>query len=351
MDRPIYLEFMVREDEQVRNRWYVIEERGGEEETAADELEGWVRKSETDRVRQLHLPHLDYELQFNSLAVAESRLFLIGGYFQPYDTSDPELFGRSEAVGFHYIDLNRSDPTWQFTMLDEAYNFAGAKVGAISKDGWMYTVGKHLGRFRWDDFSTWENFCLPFNPSDAKVLAVTETEVYLFCPSFGGGGSIVRGDLKSNCWKTLNLNSPCSHWSSGVVLGNNYLVSFGVLERNSRQCLDYLPGVYIYDIHNETWLSEPVQGLPYDGIILPTRGLREDGESVFHSSLMQVRRDELKLALVWSHEVPGEQTQVHWSKFILHSNKNHGAPDFYAELLSHGVCFGGDTLLLNSTTG
>ena len=115
---------------------------------------------------------------------------------------------------------------------------------------------------------------------------------------------------------------------------------------------EYCPGLYVYDIRHKKWLPEPVQGIA-DFPSSPEL----DG---FHVSVMQVRRDVLKLAFVWSampEERPEggpsyENTEVHWSKFMLRIEEDKETPPtFQAVGLSSGIILGGDTWLIFSTAG
>nr|XP_011465422.1 PREDICTED: uncharacterized protein LOC101303333 isoform X2 [Fragaria vesca subsp. vesca] len=130
-------------------------------------------------------------------------------------------------------------------------------------------------------------------------------------------------------------------WSATAVLAQDFVIDFG---RFHPRIGIYGPALYVFDIRNNVWLPEPVQGLSNDGIVLP------DVKSewlVSYTALMQVREDELKFALVWSKlcNADDDQTEVHWSKFILRIQNNDDDQDvplpFEAVDLSSGICYGG----------
>ncbi|KAL6214184.1 hypothetical protein ACLB2K_013622 [Fragaria x ananassa] len=118
---------------------------------------------------------------------------------------------------------------------------------------------------------------------------------------------------------------------------------------------DYSPALYVHNIVLGEWLSKSVEGLLNDGIILPSLDTERPIVSAF---LMRVQRDVLKLALVWSidvesdeDDVVSDQTEVHWSKFILRIEREDNTRTLHAECLSSGAFYGGNTLLINCTAG
>ncbi|KAL6221639.1 hypothetical protein ACLB2K_005035 [Fragaria x ananassa] len=126
-DRPIYARVMgLRRN----SYWYVIEEKSSPIESS-DEVIGC--ESERDRVRRLSLP--DAGLLTSNVAVLNSRLYLISGYYDPH-------------VGYRHIsvDLGVKEMKWQegFGELADPKN-GGAAVGP---GGYIYSVGERQYRFR-----------------------------------------------------------------------------------------------------------------------------------------------------------------------------------------------------------
>ncbi|KAL6226098.1 hypothetical protein ACLB2K_000063 [Fragaria x ananassa] len=356
MDTPIYLRMVKWDDsDKLRNRWYVIEERGSSagEERASDELgeEHLVRKSPKDRVRILDLPDYDHMIGNPGFAVANSHLFLVGG------TYNSEEHVRTQPSGIVYIDLQRSDPSWCEIQFPDESEFKFMRVGgaAVSDDGeWIYAVGQgdRMLRFHPRDVnkegssSVLSSFVTEPCPPSPVLLARTETKVFMLrphYPSSSNSGALPTGelgycDLKSKSWVLID---PCVPWcmrsTTAVVVRDWYLIFFAVWRPGTDE---YRPALYVYDIGRREWLPEPVQGLPNDGHIFPSW---EAVGPISDSFLMQVRRDELKLAAVWSDDHVTDnrldtETLVHCSKFVLRIKQNGEnediAPTFRAELVS-----------------
>ncbi|KAL6136198.1 hypothetical protein ACLB2K_061499 [Fragaria x ananassa] len=330
MDMPIYLQFI---DGDVRggHRWYVIEEK----EAAADVLgeERWVLKSDQDRVRVLNLPKLE---------------------------RDDGI--RIDKNGILYIDLQQPNPkSWERLEIPDYTYVRGAAV-SDNGDGIYAVADGMVLHFNCRLVDNPEVF-LPLHGNLPRYLlaaAGSGSKMLLYSPPRRGiSGNLGFCDVKSRSWKMIHSFSfdtdPFADWfrwsTTGVLVEDSFLIVFG-------RCLpwttEYRPALYVYDIRRMEWLPKPVQGLANNSIVLPDLN---DLWPFSYSALMQVRRDELKLGLVWS--IPSDddavQTQVHWSKFILRIDKNDDGqdipPTFHAQGLSSGTCYGGNTYLIRSTVG
>ena len=145
-------------------------------------------------------------------------------------------------------------------------------------------------------------------------------------------------DLESGKWDDDLLDDDFwGEWSPGVVLyEDRYLFSFGTRspkrrpipeepEDNPMRVEDVeevryreeeVPGIYVFDLKRRQWLSEPVQGLPNDGSVIPLvyRPLLTTPDTLrFSPQLFQIRNDD-------DHHlasVGAKRSTLFWCKFVL----------------------------------
>ncbi|XP_004288132.1 PREDICTED: uncharacterized protein LOC101300564 [Fragaria vesca subsp. vesca] len=362
MDTPIYLRMVIPVGrDKLKNRWYVIEETG--EGSAADELgeEHWVHKSPKDRVKILDLPDYDHMIQSAGFAVANSRLFLLGGSYSWSPTPAEE---RVRPSGIVYIDLQQSDPSWCEIQLPDEIEFTFMRVlgAVVSDDGeWISAVGEGGGgmlSFRPRDVgsSLAVEPCMILRRHSSLLLAHTETKIFMYCRDFHPralpSGVLLCNELKFNFWGMLDKLPWCSRSTTAVVVRDSYLISFAVWSPGTDE---YRPALYVYDLGSLKWLPEPVQGLPNDGNIFPSWEAVETDGPISESFLMRVQRDELKFAAVWSEDHVTDdrlqtETLVHCSKFILVMSQGQ-YPTFRAELVSSATFNAGCCASMEGTTG
>ncbi|KAL6223839.1 hypothetical protein ACLB2K_002697 [Fragaria x ananassa] len=335
-DRPIYARVMgIRR----HSYWYVIEEKSSPTESS-DEVIGC--ESERDRVRRLSLP--DEDLLTSNVAVLNSRLYLISGYYDP-------------RVGYRHISVDSGvkEMKWQEGFGELAYPKNGG--AAVGPDGYIYSVGERQYRFRlgeWEQLPVppqgWSPFLSQEFLHSQRLLALTKKKLYVYTES--RTNIMLSFDLESGKWDEGSLDDNFEgYWSPGVVLYDRYLFSLGtrspklnseIIAANKKRDLEgkqkileeEVGGVYVFDLEKRQWLHEPVQGLPKDGTVIPWNfqplpksytGRR------FNPYLYQIREDEdHHLALLWdspgSHP-PSGGCSLTWCKFIV---KAHS--------LSRGFC-------------
>ncbi|XP_004300388.1 PREDICTED: uncharacterized protein LOC101303230 [Fragaria vesca subsp. vesca] len=358
MDMPIYLQFIDGEVKDPHHRWFVIEEKSGVDKGTDDELrpELWIHKSEQDRVRVVKLPNIGYATAAAPFLVAKSRLFFVGGV-----TVRGGWDGKVDNNGILYIDLQQRSPiSWSRFA---TRNFKYVRTAVVSDDGdWIYllTTADRVLRFNCHHLEDKpEAFPLPFT---GRPIASTGSKMLLYNPAREAKpGLLGFCHLESRSWEEI-CSFPVDKdpftcwrfpkWSATVVLAQDFVIDFGSFHPRTGM---YEPALYVFDIRNNVWLPEPVQGLSNDGIVLPDPDVKSQW-LISYTALMQVRRDELKFALVWSKlcNADDDQTEVHWSKFILHIQNNDDQDvslPFQAVDLSYGICYGGNTHLIKSTVG
>nr|XP_011463498.1 PREDICTED: uncharacterized protein LOC105351262 [Fragaria vesca subsp. vesca] len=328
--------------------WYVIEEK-----SAIDDDENTMMigcESDTDRVRRLDFLCSDFDEEALSinLAVKNSTLYLIGG----------RVTGGSngEHIAYRHLDLDSGEEgEWRPAGGNLVnYQYGGASVGP---DGYIYTVGD----FEIYRFSTCgkfhEELIPPAGRERSRLLGLSRKKLFIYTIGGGanGGNLIYCFDLKSRWWDVLDLGDNFrGDWSAGVVLfEDSYLFSFGS-QNPTREEDAEVPGIYVFDIENCQWLSEPVEGLPTDGKVLPVIYEPEPHldpdefvDIAFSPFLLQIGKQEHnKLALLWdghgTHpESHGAQLNLVWSKFVLNCRTSTTAqqdPHFYANSVSSGYC-------------
>ncbi|KAL6189742.1 hypothetical protein ACLB2K_036144 [Fragaria x ananassa] len=295
-----------------KNYWYVIEEKSAIDVDDDNTMIGC--DSNNDRVRRLDFPCSDLEPSIfsSNLVVINSTLYLIGG------TTGTVTGGvKDEHIAYRHLDLDLGEKgEWRpagGNML--GYQYGGASVGPDGKSFFIYTIGGGAN----------------------------------------GGNLIYCFDLKSRRWDVLDLGDNFrGDWSAGVVLfEDSYLFSFGS-QNPTREEDAEVPGIYVFDVENRRWLSEPVEGLPTDGKVLPVIYEPEPHldpdefvDVAFSPFLLQIGKQEHnKLALLWdghgTHpESHGAQLNLVWSKFVLNCRTSTTAqqdPYFYASSVSSGYC-------------
>ncbi|KAL6189741.1 hypothetical protein ACLB2K_036143 [Fragaria x ananassa] len=324
--------------------WYVIEEKSAIDVDDENTMIGC--ESDTDRVRRLDFLCSDFDEEALSinLAVKNSTVYLIGG----------RVTGGSndEHIAYRHLDLDSDsgeEGDWR-----PAIGNGGASVGP---DGYIYTVGD----FEIYRFSTYgkfhEELIPPAGMKHSRLLGLSRKKLFIYTLGGGanGGNLIYCFDLKSTRCDVLDLGDNFrGDWSAGVVLfEDSYLFSFGS-QNPTREEEAEVPGIYVFDIENRRWLSEPVEGLPNDGIVLPVIYEPEPDidpdlfvELAFSPFLLQIgKQEEHKLALLWeargTHpESQGPQLGLVWSKFVLNRSTSTTAdqdPHFYASSVSSGYC-------------
>ncbi|KAL6192475.1 hypothetical protein ACLB2K_033563 [Fragaria x ananassa] len=344
-----------------RYRWYVIEERADQETAADDELgeEHWIRKSVKDRVRDLRLPQFNYDIQNAYFAVSNSRLFFIGG-----------RTGRDHCIvednGILHIDLQqqRSDLSWKrCDKWGESIRFVNGAV--VSDDGnSIYAMADRVLQFNCRNV---EGHFLPALPSHvwpSFLLASSWSNLLLYKPPYSNNLGFL-GNFSMDTYDCSMCNHPSSNLKPwlfrGTLLVRDFLICFADFHPIANTRDDYRPALYVYNIVLGEWLSKPVEGLLNDGIIFPSL---DTEQPIVNAFLMQVQRDVLKFALVWSidvesdeDDVVSDQTEVHWSKFIIRIPDEEGEDEdinthtLHAECLSSGAFYGGNTLLINCNAG
>ncbi|KAL6187375.1 hypothetical protein ACLB2K_038774 [Fragaria x ananassa] len=301
--------------------WYVIEEKSAIDVDDENTMIGC--ESDTDRVRRLDFLCSDFDEEALSinLAVKNSTVYLIGG----------RVTGGSnhEHIAYRHLDLDSDsgeDGDWR-----PAIGNDGASVGPD-----VDSPGRH---------------------ETLASLGLSRKKLFIYTIGGGanGGNLIYCFDLKSTRCDVLDLGDNFrDDWSAGVVLfEDSYLFSFGS-QNPTREEDAEVPGIYVFDIENRRWLSEPVEGLPTDGKVVPVIYEPEPHldpdefvDVAFSPFLLQIGRQEHnKLALLWdghgTHpESHGAQLNLVWSKFVLNCRTSTTAqqdPHFYADSMSSGYC-------------
>ncbi|KAK9947490.1 hypothetical protein M0R45_003113 [Rubus argutus] len=142
-DRPIYVR--VTSIGERRNCWYVIEEKPRAAESTSSSSSSDIDEeddndilieceSESDRIRRLSVP--DSELQYNSLVVLKSRVYLIGGDVEIQKNKDGTT--DETKIGFRHLDLGVGGQ-WRLNGGKGINDQFGA--AAVGHDGLIYSVG------------------------------------------------------------------------------------------------------------------------------------------------------------------------------------------------------------------
>ncbi|KAM5548028.1 hypothetical protein ABKV19_002136 [Rosa sericea] len=383
-DRPIYVRVTCC-GEKNTNCWYVIEEKplGAESSSSSssaessssssssdiDEEDGNDKedgndilmecKSKSDRIRRLSVP--DSELRYNSLAVLNSRIYLIGGDI------DIEMIKDEEIIGYRHLDLE-GKRQWLLDggkLIDEQYGAA-----AVGHDGFIYSVGCQQYRLS-PEGGILEKLPTPpplsrlreeYRTCESRLLSLTKRKLFIYIIAMGPNHSnlMLSYDLETGEWDE-DYNNFSGLWSAGVVLYNDrYLFSLG--SQNPLSPAVYgcervqqvvVPGIYVFDIKRRQWLPEPVEGLRTDGTVLPydyqTRPEVRDIGPCYSPYLFQIgKHNDHKLALLWESQRPHPESGLPrclliWSKFILNASttvptSSDQIPHFYADSLSNGFC-------------
>ncbi|KAL6192395.1 hypothetical protein ACLB2K_033485 [Fragaria x ananassa] len=237
--------------------WYVIEEK-----SAIDDDENTMMigcESDTDRVRRLDFLCSDFDEEALSinLAVKNSTLYLIDG----------RVTGGSngEHIAYRHLDLDSGEEgEWRPAGGNLVnYQYGGASVGP---DGYIYTVGNNIYRFSTSTHDKFhEELIPPQIMAQPRLLGLSRNKlfIYILGGTVDGANLMFCFDLKSGSWDVLDLGDNFrGDWSAGVVLfEDRYLFSFGS-QNPTREEDAEVPGIYVFDIENRRWLSEPVEASP-----------------------------------------------------------------------------------------